>query len=64
MDQYDANAIRVDNVMHHQIGHLPHKVAEKLAPYMVTAPCFPNLAFLTASTDELRILGTSPSRPS
>ncbi|KAM4056760.1 HIRAN domain-containing protein [Hirsutella rhossiliensis] len=33
-NQYDPNAIRVDNVMHCQIGHLPRKVVEKLAPYM------------------------------
>ncbi|KJZ79301.1 hypothetical protein HIM_01452 [Hirsutella minnesotensis 3608] len=33
-NQYDRNAIRVENVMYQQIGHLPRKVAEKLAPYM------------------------------
>ncbi|KAF4513597.1 hypothetical protein G6O67_000847 [Ophiocordyceps sinensis] len=33
-NQYDSNAIRVDSVMHSQIGHLPRKVAEKIAPYM------------------------------
>ncbi|KAI1383120.1 SNF2 family N-terminal domain-containing protein [Hypoxylon trugodes] len=31
---YDPNAIRVDNVMRVQIGHLPAKVALKLAPYI------------------------------
>ncbi|KAK7394064.1 hypothetical protein QQX98_013154 [Neonectria punicea] len=31
---YDPNAIRVDNVVGDQIGHLPRKVAEKIAPYM------------------------------
>lgn len=29
---YDSNAIRVDNVMRNQIGHLPRTVAAKLAP--------------------------------
>ncbi|PHH87241.1 hypothetical protein CDD83_9133 [Cordyceps sp. RAO-2017] len=33
-NQYDSNAIRVDNVMRHQMGHLPRKVVEKIAPYM------------------------------
>ncbi|KAL7628068.1 hypothetical protein AAE478_002264 [Parahypoxylon ruwenzoriense] len=31
---YDSNAIRVDNVMRAQIGHLPAKLALKLAPYI------------------------------
>ena len=31
---YDNNAIRVDNVAHTQIGHIPRRVAEKLAKYM------------------------------
>ncbi|KAI1136949.1 SNF2 family N-terminal domain-containing protein [Hypoxylon sp. FL0543] len=31
---YDRNAIRVDNVMGDQIGHIPAKVALKLAPYI------------------------------
>ncbi|KAJ8114373.1 hypothetical protein ONZ43_g4916 [Nemania bipapillata] len=31
---YDSNAIRVDNIMGSQIGHLPRNLAEKLAPYM------------------------------
>ncbi|KAF6820228.1 rad5-like protein (SNF2 family domain-containing protein) [Colletotrichum sojae] len=31
---YDSNAIRVCNVMGAQIGHIPRKVAEKLAPYI------------------------------
>lgn len=39
LDQYDSNAIRVDSVMHSQIGHLPRKVAEKIAPYMVVTSC-------------------------
>ncbi|KAF7558403.1 hypothetical protein G7046_g5754 [Stylonectria norvegica] len=33
-NQYDRNAIRVDNVVGNQIGHLPRKVVEKIAPYM------------------------------
>ncbi|KAI2611978.1 SNF2 family N-terminal domain-containing protein [Hypoxylon sp. NC1633] len=33
-NQYDKNAIRVDNVMGIQIGHLPAKVVLKLAPYI------------------------------
>ncbi|KAK4081859.1 hypothetical protein Purlil1_11546 [Purpureocillium lilacinum] len=33
-NQYDRNAIRVDNVMYQQIGHLPRKVVEKIAPYV------------------------------
>ncbi|KAI8963341.1 SNF2 family N-terminal domain-containing protein [Daldinia sp. FL1419] len=31
---FDKNAIRVDNVMRNQIGHIPAKVAAKLAPYI------------------------------
>ncbi|KKZ66165.1 hypothetical protein EMCG_01142 [[Emmonsia] crescens] len=33
-NRYDPNAIRVDNVMGAQIGHLPRTIASKLAPYM------------------------------
>ncbi|EFY99008.2 SNF2 family domain-containing protein [Metarhizium robertsii ARSEF 23] len=33
-NQYDRNAIRIDNVMYQQIGHLPRKVVEKIAPYI------------------------------
>ncbi|KAI9748484.1 MAG: hypothetical protein M1835_001781, partial [Candelina submexicana] len=33
-NQYDANAIRVDNVQRAQIGHIPRQMAAKLAPYM------------------------------
>ncbi|KAL7784831.1 SNF2 family N-terminal domain-containing protein [Trichoderma ceciliae] len=33
-NQHDHNAIRIDNVLHQQIGHLPRKVVEKLAPYV------------------------------
>jgi SWI/SNF-related matrix-associated actin-dependent regulator of chromatin subfamily A3 len=34
-NQYDRNAIRVDNVMGAQVGHIPRNIAAKLAPYMV-----------------------------
>lgn len=37
-NQYDRNAIRVDNVMGAQIGHIPREMAAKLAPYMVRNP--------------------------
>ncbi|EHK22130.1 uncharacterized protein TRIVIDRAFT_28957 [Trichoderma virens Gv29-8] len=33
-NQYDRNAIRIDNVLHQQIGHLPRTVVEKLAHYI------------------------------
>ncbi|OIW31626.1 RAD5-like protein [Coniochaeta ligniaria NRRL 30616] len=33
-NQYDRNAIRVDNVLGQQVGHIPRTVAEKLAPYL------------------------------
>ncbi|PGH01214.1 hypothetical protein AJ79_07985 [Helicocarpus griseus UAMH5409] len=33
-NRYDPNAIRVDNVMGVQIGHIPRTIASKLAPYM------------------------------
>ncbi|KAJ5775237.1 uncharacterized protein N7511_000248 [Penicillium nucicola] len=33
-NKYDRNAIRVDNVMGAQIGHIPRAMAAKLAPYM------------------------------
>lgn len=33
--QYDPNAIRVDNVVGDQIGHLPRKIVEKITPYVV-----------------------------
>lgn len=32
---YDKNAIRVDNVMGQQIGHIGRHMAARLAPYMV-----------------------------
>ncbi|PGH08602.1 hypothetical protein GX51_01122 [Blastomyces parvus] len=34
INRYDRNAIRVDNVMGTQIGHLPRTIAAKLAPYI------------------------------
>jgi SWI/SNF-related matrix-associated actin-dependent regulator of chromatin subfamily A3 len=33
-NQYDPNAIRVNNVMGQQIGHLPRNLVAKLAPYI------------------------------
>ena len=38
-NQYDPNAIRVDNVLGRQIGHIPRTVAAKLAPYIVSPGC-------------------------
>ncbi|KAG6039818.1 hypothetical protein E4U41_002064 [Claviceps citrina] len=35
-NQYDRNAIRVDNVMFQQIGHLPRQIVQKVAPYVLT----------------------------
>lgn len=37
-NRYDSNAIRVDNVMGAQIGHIPRFLASKLASYMVCGP--------------------------
>ena len=33
-NQYDSNAIRVENVQRDQIGHIPRAMASKLAKYM------------------------------
>ncbi|KAL2256470.1 hypothetical protein VTK26DRAFT_1611 [Humicola hyalothermophila] len=33
-NEYDSNAIRVDNVLGRQIGHIPRAIAAKLAPYL------------------------------
>ncbi|ROW14507.1 hypothetical protein VPNG_03176 [Cytospora leucostoma] len=33
-NQYDSNAVRVNNVMGAQVGHLPRTLVEKLAPYI------------------------------
>jgi SWI/SNF-related matrix-associated actin-dependent regulator of chromatin subfamily A3 len=35
-NQYDRNAIRINNVQGAQVGHLPRQLASKLAPYMVS----------------------------
>ncbi|CAG8406784.1 unnamed protein product [Penicillium salamii] len=37
-NQYDRNAVKIENVMGAQIGHLPREMAAKLAPYMVYIP--------------------------
>ena len=34
-NQYDSNALRVENVRRDQIGHIPRVMAAKLAKYMV-----------------------------
>ena len=34
-NQFDRNAIEVDNVMGHQIGHIPRDTAATLAKYIV-----------------------------
>lgn len=34
-NKYDSNAVRIDNVMGDQIGHLPRVLVSRLAPYMV-----------------------------
>ena len=34
-NQYDSNALRVENVQRDQIGHIPRAMASKLAKYMV-----------------------------
>lgn len=34
-NHYDRNAIRIDNVMGNQVGHIPRNIASKLAPYLV-----------------------------
>lgn len=33
--QYDSNAIRVNNVRHEQIGHIPRQMASRLTRYIV-----------------------------
>ncbi|KAI1346448.1 SNF2 family N-terminal domain-containing protein [Xylaria sp. FL0043] len=33
-NRFDSNAVRVDNVMGSQIGHLPRNLVQKLAPYL------------------------------
>lgn len=44
-NQYDANAIRVDNVMGAQIGHIPRNMAAKLAKYLVYFCAGPHNSF-------------------
>jgi SWI/SNF-related matrix-associated actin-dependent regulator of chromatin subfamily A3 len=39
-NKYDPNAIKVENVMGAQIGHIPRNVAADLAKYMVKLECF------------------------
>ncbi len=34
-NQYDSNALRVENVQRDQIGHIPRTIAAKLAKFMV-----------------------------
>lgn len=34
LSRYDRNALRVDNVLGAQVGHIPRKLMEKLAPYI------------------------------
>ena len=60
--QYDSNAIRVDNVLGHQIGHIPRNVASKVAPYVV----WQTIAHVEQplSDTKLRIAAISSSRPS
>ncbi|KAE8150403.1 SNF2 family helicase [Aspergillus avenaceus] len=63
-NQYDSNAIRVDNVMGAQIGHIPRVMAAKLANYMDTRSLFIE-GVLTGSIGAydcpvvLRLFGTS-----
>lgn len=38
-NQYDKNAIRIDNVQGTQIGHIPRQLAMNLAPYLVSRSC-------------------------
>ena len=38
-NQYDPNAIRIDNVQGAQIGHIPRQLALKLSPYIVSYSC-------------------------
>ncbi len=63
--QYDSNAIRVDNVLGHQIGHIPRTVAEKLAPYLVgTRIDNRPIDLLSDCSLFFRTLVTLPSKPS
>lgn len=48
--KYDRNAIRIDNVQGTQIGHIPRKLAAKLAPYMVMSSSMLKTMFVTGLT--------------
>ena len=39
-NQYDRNAIRIDNIQRQQIGHLPRQMAKKLASYVDNGDLF------------------------
>lgn len=57
-NQYDRNAIRIDNIMGIQIGHIGRGVAAKLAPYMVCSTIHP-LRFWNSAYNFHRTLKTS-----
>lgn len=63
-NQYDQNAIRVDNVAGEQIGHIPRQMAAKLAPFLdarslvVEGFLAGHVGFYEAPLD-LKLLGTS-----
>ncbi|EDN05404.1 conserved hypothetical protein [Histoplasma mississippiense (nom. inval.)] len=57
-NRYDKNAIRVDNVMGVQIGHLPRTIASKLAPYMVEGVLSGIKGFFDCPI-QLKLYGTS-----
>lgn len=52
-NQYDRNAIRVDNVMGAQVGHIPRGVAAKFAKYMV-CPFAGTRSYTKVADDELQ----------
>lgn len=56
-NQYDCNAIRIDNIMGIQIGHIGRGVAAKLAPYIVCSTIYP-LQFRKVAYDCHRTLET------
>jgi hypothetical protein len=57
--QYDPNAIRVDNVVGDQIGHLPRKIVEKIAPYVVRSYHIP---VINPISDTTRTVAMSSSK--
>ncbi|GKU21611.1 unnamed protein product [Fusarium langsethiae] len=61
---YDRNAIRVDNVVGDQIGHLPRKVVEKITPYVVRQTTRVRTLASPFSDEKLRIAAMSFSKPS